>query len=159
MISTSIDIKKSSVYDEVAKLTSYVGTKMMFDSKDSYEKIFTTDDDRLLLERFWRESLNLITNTCKNFISSVSSSVDNQTIDMQESYLLVLSMPSSYDSNLSGSLRDAIFSFIVYSITSKWFSISNKEDTLNYLKESSLLLEEIRSKLYFKKKPIRTVPN
>lgn len=55
-----LTIKKAVVYDEVAKLTGYVGAKTIEDSGKAYDRVFTTDDDRLMLERFWRESMVLL---------------------------------------------------------------------------------------------------
>ena len=45
-----LKIKKEDVYNEVAKTTSYTGAKMEDDA--AYERIFTTAEDKTMLERF-----------------------------------------------------------------------------------------------------------
>ena len=66
-----LSIKKANVYDEVAKLTGYVGAKNIEDTGKAYDRVFTTDDDRLMLERFWREAVGAITDEVKRFIITV----------------------------------------------------------------------------------------
>ena len=52
-------IQKDTVYNEVAKTTSYTGAKMEGD-EGAYDRIFTTDEDKIMLERFWNESKNKV---------------------------------------------------------------------------------------------------
>lgn len=99
----TLNIKKASVYDDVAKLTGYIGAKNN-ESELTYDKVFTTDDDRILLERFWRDSCNASTDEFKNFIKTVSEST-SQTIDNTEIYTVVMTMPSSFDIKELGLIR------------------------------------------------------
>lgn len=59
MIAVELLIRKSEVYDEVPLTTAYVGKKMLSkDDQGAYERIFTTDSDRLLtIGAFWVGSL------------------------------------------------------------------------------------------------------
>lgn len=56
----------NEVYQEVAKTTSYTGAKMDTD-ENAYDRIFTTDEDKTMLERFWNESKNMIAGSLKNY--------------------------------------------------------------------------------------------
>ena len=152
----ALNIKKASVYDDVAKLTGYIGAKNN-ESELTYDKVFTTDDDRILLERFWRDSCNASTDEFKNFIKSVTENT-SQTIDNTEIYTVVMDMPSSFDSNLTNSIQNSLHSYFVNSIASKWFALIDKNESEYYKAESLGNGNDIRRKIYFRKKPIRVTP-
>lgn len=65
MIDIILTVNKEKVYEEVAKTTSYTGAKM--DDELAYDRIFTTDEDKCILERFWCESRNTICNSLKKY--------------------------------------------------------------------------------------------
>lgn len=154
----TIIIKKAAIYDEVAKLTGYVGAKTIEESGKAYDRVFTTDDDRLMLERFWREAIGSITDEIKKFIITVSSPVNSQSIDVTEVWKAELSMPSNFDNNLTESINDSLLSYSVNSIASKWFAITNKEESDKYSAMAVIAGNETKSKLYYRKKPKRVIP-
>lgn len=151
-------IKKAAIYDEVAKLTGYVGAKTIEESGKAYDRVFTTDDDRLMLERFWREAIGSITDEIKKFIITVSSPINSQSIDVTEVWKAELSMPSNFDNNLTESINDSLLSYSVNSIASKWFAITNKEESDKYSAMAVIAGNETKSKLYYRKKPKRVIP-
>lgn len=153
-----LTIKKAVVYDEVAKLTGYVGAKTIEDSGKAYDRVFTTDDDRLMLERFWRESIGAITDEVKRFITTVSSPSNSQSVDITEVWETTLNMPSSFDDNLTGSINSSLLSYAVNSIAGKWFAITNKEEADRYSTLAIADGNETKSKLYYRKKPKRVIP-
>lgn len=153
-----LNIKKANVYDEVAKLTGYVGAKTIEDTGKAYDRVFTTDDDRLMLERFWREAVGAITDEIKRFITNVSTQANSQTVDISEVWTANLEMPSNFDNNLIDSINDSLFSYAVNSIVSKWFAITNKEESEMYSGMATNCGNEAKSKLYYRKKPKRVVP-
>lgn len=154
-----LNIKKANVYDEVAKLTGYVGAKTIEDTGKAYDRVFTTDDDRLMLERFWREAIGAITDEIKRFMTNVSTQANSQTVDISEVWTANLEMPSNFDNNLIDSINDSLFSYAVNSIVSKWFSITNKEEADMYSGMAVNCGNEAKSKLYYRKKPKRVVPS
>lgn len=154
-----LNIKKAYVYDEVAKLTGYVGAKTIEDTGKAYDRVFTTDDDRLMLERFWREAVGAITDEIKRFITNVSTQANAQTVDVSEVWTANLEMPSNFDNNLIDSINDSLFSYAVNSIVSKWFAITNKEEADMYSGMAVNCGNEAKSKLYYRKKPKRVVPS
>lgn len=153
-----LSIKKANVYDEVAKLTGYVGAKNIEDTGMAYDRVFTTDDDRLILERFWREAIGAITDEVKRFIVTVSTPNNSQSVDIAEVWEVTLNMPSSFDDNLTGSINDSLLSYAVNSIASKWFAITNKEESDKYSAMAIVAGNETKSKLYYRKKPKRVIP-
>lgn len=157
MITIALTVNKSNVYDEVAKTSSYTGAKSK-DDESAYDRIFTTDDDRMMLERFWLEACNAVVEIVKPFLSSDCTLQESHGINLNSNLVLNLSMPSSYDTNLNSSVSTSLYSFFVYSILSKWFKFTNKEDTESYSASAEKLLSDISKKIYYRKKPTRTAP-
>lgn len=149
MIKTALTINKEAVYNEVAKTTSYTGDKM--DDKTAYDRIFTTDEDKTMLERFWDESKNTIANSLKRIL------LNEQEKD--GTYTLLLGLSSSFDEALTNSMQRSLFSFFVMNITAKWYTFTNKDEVSVYAAESVTYIDDIMRKAFYKKKPIRPTYN
>ena len=144
-----ITIKRSDVYDEVAKTTAYIGAKnKLEDGKSAFDQVFVTDADLTMIERFFNESLDALRNVLKRFISDVSG-VDG-TITWK------LEMPSRFDDNLLSSINSSVNSFLVNSIIGKWCEITANDKVKEYADNAAALLLDIKEKAFFKKKPTRT---
>jgi hypothetical protein len=150
MIEITLNIIKADVYKEVAKTTSYTGSKMMHDD-EAYDRIFTTDEDRQMLERFWTEACNGATEEFKQFILEVSDPTGTD-------YEVTLELSSSFDKNLKSSIETSLFSYFVNSIISKWNKFANKGESESYATDADAAMLDVRSKIFFKKKPKRVVP-
>lgn len=149
MIEIVLTIKKQSVYDEVAKTTSYTGAKMDNDD-DAYDRIFTTDADQTMLERFWNESKNTVCNALKKVL--VSEVEGDNSGGM---YILTLGLSTSFDEALTESMQRSLFSFFVMNITAKWYTFTNKGEAAGYATEAATYMEDIMRKAFYKKKPTR----
>ena len=144
-----ITIKRSDVYEEVAKTTAYIGAKnKLEDGKSAFDQVFVTDADLTMIERFFNESLDALRNVLKRFISDVSG-VDG-TITWQ------LEMPIRFDDNLLSSINSSVNSFLVNSIIGKWCEITANDKVKEYSDNAAALLLDIKEKAFFKKKPTRT---
>lgn len=149
MANLTIAITKNDVLKEVAKTTAYIGGKSVDNSgKSLYDQVFVTDTDKAMLERFFLESTGTLRNLLKRFdISETASSEGNIS--------WVLSMPSSYDTKLNTSIKNSCVSFLVNSIIAKWCEITVNEKTKEYQENALALLEDIKDKVFYKKKPSR----
>lgn len=150
MIEVTLTIDKESVYEEVAQTTSYTGAKM--DDEDAYERIFTTDEDKSMLERFWNESKNTIANSLKRILLNEQEAEDG-------TYSLHLGVSSSFDEALTESMQRSLFSFFVMNITAKWYTFTNKNEATGYASEAATYIDDIMRKAFFKKKPTRPTYN
>ena len=157
MSNTTFTINKANVYTEVAKTTSYSGVKKAVDGS-LYEQIFTTDEDRLLLERFWNEAANAATELFKPFLVSVSSTAQSHGINLSNNYVVAVALSPSYDSSLTDSVQSSLFSYFVNFIVSRWYKFANKDEAEDFGAQAVAMLEDVKSKIYHKKKPSRTVP-
>ena len=145
----TLSVNKENVYNEVAKTTSYTGAKM--DDEAAYNRIFTTEEDKTMLERFWNESKSTICGSLKKFLT-----------DEQESggaYTLTLDLSVSFDEILLESMERSLFSFFVMNITAKWYTLANKKEATDYAAGAASNLEDIMRKAYFKRKPRRPTYN
>lgn len=157
MSQTTFTVNKANLYTEVAKTTSYSGLKKSADGSQ-YELVFTTDEDRLMLERFWNEAANAATELFKPFIVSVSSAAQSHGVDLAGNYSVTLQLSASYDSSLTDSAQSSLFSFFTNYIISKWLKFINKDDADSYAMEAKAKLDDVKSKIYYKKKPTRVAP-
>ena len=145
MIDIILTVNKEKVYEEVAKTTSYTGAKM--DDELAYDRIFTTDEDKSMLERFWCESKNTICNSLKKML------LDETEADSE--YRLSLGLSNSFDEALKESMQRSLFSFFVMNVTAKWYTFTNKEEAAGYATEAATYMEGIMRKAFFKRKPMR----
>ncbi len=140
-----LTVSKEEVYEEVAKTTSYTSAKM--DDEHAYDRIFTTDEDQSMLERFWNESKIMVCNSVKRMFAGED--------ERDGVYSLHLSLSSSFDEAFNESMERSLFSFFVMNITAKWYTLANKDEAGGYATEAATYMDDILRKAYFKKKPIR----
>lgn len=145
MINITLTVNKEKVYEEVAQTTSYTGAKM--DDEHAYDRIFTTDEDKSMLERFWNECRNTVCNSMKKVLN-----LESETDGV---FSLALELSNSFDEALTESMQRSLFSFFVMNITAKWYTFTNKEEAMGYATEAATYLEDIMRKAYFKKRPVR----
>lgn len=136
-----LTVNKESVYEEVAQTTSYTGAKM--DDELAYNRIFTTDEDKSMLERFWSESKNTVCNSLKK---TLLNEVEEAGV-----YQLSLGVSSSFDKALTESMQRSLFSFFVMNITAKWYTFTNKEEATGYATEAATYMEDIMRKVFLRK--------
>ena len=139
-------IQKDEVYNEVAKTTSYTGAKMEGD-EGAYDRIFTTDEDKTMLERFWNESKNMV-------VASLKKQLRTER-EISDEYILELDVSNSFDNNLEESIQRSMFSFFVMNIVSKWYIFTNKKEAEAYAASAATNMEDVMRKVFYKKKPVR----
>lgn len=152
----TLSITKSSVMNEVAKLTSYIGAKILTDDGgNAYDQVFTTNDDYAMLEKYWREAANATAGNLRRFIKTMSPASQGSLVDLEEVFELVLDMPSRYDGSQTETIQSALFNYFINFITSRWLALTYKTDAEYYEKCSVSNMTEILLKLFHKTKPTR----
>lgn len=142
----TLTVSKASVYGEVAKTTSYTGAKMVGD-EGAYNRIFTTDEDQEMLERFWDESRAEVAHALVRLVSSEEMGGDIYTVTLHVSDV--------FNTALIPSMQLGLFSYFVNSIAGKWYVYTNKAEAGDYIDRGSSLLEEVKEKAMHKKRPTR----
>lgn len=176
------DIYKEEVYTEVAQTTSYAGAKM--DDENVYDRIFTTDEDRSQLERFWDESCAAFNGQMKRFLTNDSGinelSAKPKTSQADATGLnpsamgttvapgpvakpqeigrrFTMNFSESFDTALIPGMERELFSFFVINIIAKWYGFTNKAEAGEYAERATALLERLHRKACHKRKPQRPI--
>ena len=165
MIEITITALKPDVLNEVARTTAYEGKKTTGE-EGAYERIFTTEEDKEMLQRFWDEAASTVTEAMKRFVVSISDSHietgkdanGNSTTTTTEAYEAKLEVSSSYDTALTASIEKSLYSFFVNAIVSKWNNFVKEGQVERYEIEANAALEDIMRKLFYKKRPTRMRP-
>lgn len=144
----TLSISQSEVFNEVAQTTSYTGAKMD-DDANAYERITTVDEDKSELKRFWDESRAEVAQTFIRMLNSEGMAADGDT------YNLVLNVSVSFDTALLPSMQLGLFSYFVQSIAAKWYVFTNKKEAGDFATVGKSILDDVKEKAFFKKKPTR----
>lgn len=174
----TFDINKDEVYTEVAQTSSYTGAKMD-DDANAYERIFTTDEDKSQLDRFWNESCVTFCEVMKRYLVSDTPITQTSAVTpMSEPFhpsipdipsVIIpihpfgevtghrfnMELSKSFDTALLPSMRQELFSYFVMNITAKWYGFTNKKEATEYADAAASLLEGVHRKACFKRKPQR----
>lgn len=142
----TLTVSQSAVYKEVAQTTDYTGKKMDEDPK-AYDRITTTDQDEAELGRFWDECRAAVAQSLVRLVESEEMNDDT--------YTLKLNVSAAFDTALQPSMQLSLFSYFVQAITARWYIYANKEEAADFGKRAAELLEDVRRKAFYKKKPTR----
>lgn len=143
-----IDINRSEVEAELSRITAYTGVKgTPGGSVEEVDRIATVDADSALLHRYWHNAAGILAEQLKEFITSADTGGSEMKITLEVS--------GAYDDSLTPSVKEGLFSFVVSSMAKRWFLITCPEKAAEWDAESTRLLREIASKLYFRRKPKR----
>lgn len=151
----TITIDKSLVWHEVAKATSYTGAKMMADDPGAYDRIMVSDEEREMLERYWVEACSLVTSQLREWVASVDVQPIHHGVDITTDYEATLSVADAWLSALHDSVQSSLLSFVVATILSKWYRLTNKGETEAYATEAAAHLTDVELKLFQRKRPTR----
>lgn len=147
MIETEIIINEATTLKEVRRLTSYAGAKTA-DDEGAYERKSATSADNEMLKLWWREALTKLEDVLKPVITSISN---------DDSVTISLSLSSSWDERLAVPLNMCAGNYVVNYISGKWLDMTG-EKKQGYSAQAVMLLDEVKSKIYYRKKPKRIAP-
>lgn len=155
-----LTVNKARVYDEVAKTASYSGQKRTTADDDAYNRMFPTDADRLMLERYWNETCEAATGALSPLMSAVSTQTVHPGVDLDTSsegqYSITLATSNSYDTNLTSSLQVDLFTYFVEAILAKWYTLAQPTEVEGTVTNAAAAMENILRKLYRRKAPSRS---
>lgn len=140
MKTITVNISKIGVYDEVAKTTSYIGAKSV-NENIAYNNVFTTDDDVLMLERFFNEAASSVISRIGRYIQSSGFTPDTGDLAIK------LKLSSRSNDALVATVGNSLFSYFANFITGKWMQFINGESASIYLGLADVSMSEILSML------------
>lgn len=152
----TLTINKNQVWHEIAKATSWTGAKMITgDDPNAYDRIYTTDEDREMMERYWVEACSLATSQLKEWVKTVDVQPIHHGVDVTTDYEVTLRVADAWPTALQDSVQASLCSFIIATILSKWYRLTNKGEMEVYANEAAALLVDIEQKIYQRKRPTR----
>ena len=147
MADITIQIDKQEVYEEVSKVTAYIGGKNVdAKGKTLYDQVFVTDADKEMIDSFFSSAT-----------SNVATALEHTLKDMETNdigFILTLRMPGNFRITMEKPLTESIIEYIENSIVAAWCDITKKDEE-SYAAEASALLQQINAMQYLRQRPKR----
>ena len=147
MADITIQIDKQEVYEEVSKVTAYIGGKNVdAKGKTLYDQVFVTDADKEMIDSFFSSA-----------ISNVATALEHTLKDMESNdigFNLTLRMPGNFRITMEKPLTESIIEYIENSIVAAWCDITKKDEE-SYATNASALLQQINTMQYLRQRPKR----
>ena len=147
MADITIQIDKQEVYEEVSKVTAYIGGKNVdTNGKTLYDQVFVTDADKEMIDSFFSSAT-----------SNVATALEHTLKDMETNdigFILTLSMPGNFRTTMEKPLTESIIEYIENSIVAAWCDITKKDEE-SYATNASALLQQINAMQYLRQRPKR----
>lgn len=142
-----IQIDKQEVYEEVSKVTAYIGGKNVdANGKTLYDQVFVTDADKEMIDSFFSSAT-----------SNVATALEYTLKDMETNdigFILTLRMPGNFRKTMEKPLTESIIEYIENSIVAAWCDITKKDEE-SYATNASALLQQINAMQYLRQRPKR----
>lgn len=141
----NISVSKSEVFDEVGRITEYVGKKAAVEG--AYDTIATIKANDSMLDRFWSEGCDNLDNTFKHFVLNEPERGDV--------YELECIMTNNWNDSLEGGINEDSKNYLIQYIVAKWMRFVKADDEQKYLADAVAIVESIGSKLLSRVRPKR----
>ena len=153
-ITVNIQISKQRVLDEVMKTTAYIGKKAASaEDPGTYERVANIDADREQLDRFWMESCSGASMLLDHWMTSVDSQVLTHHPELDKDYKATLAMPTNWPSQYQYTLHEALISYMVNYIVSKWLLIVLPSQVEAYATLASGCATQVEQLMLMRKRP------
>lgn len=149
METIKIQVAQSDVYEEVAKATDYIGSKLEAGDEAARDRILAADADLADLGRFWEEAVLAVNEHFKEMLVSGKSV---QTADGRE-YTAEIEVSKAFDKTLTASVQSTLRSFFIASIIGQWFKFANKSEANDYFMQAAEMITATERLLYSRRRP------
>ena len=149
MAEFALSVSKGDVWDEVAKTTAYLGDKLVVaeGGDDAYDRVLLTDANREDLQRFWEEAVAHANVRLRELLLRAEAPSGD--------YVVVLDVSDAYERALDVSVLSLLRSYFVLAIVARWCGFADRDDAEGFAGEAEALLEDVRRKLYTRRRPRR----
>lgn len=150
----NLTIDKAKCFDEVAKTTAYVAIKLPV-TNGSYDRVAVKDADKYMLERFWQEATDTITEVFTEWIGSPSNVKVTHGSNLADNYEVLLTMPNLWNANVWQSLQNNVQSFVTNLVIAKWLELVHSEEYKIYYEYNTAILQEMQDKIISRIRPTK----
>lgn len=149
----TLQIENTRLFDEVSRLTSYLGAKQALgmgkeekrDPGAHFDRIAVVDADKALLIRFASEAVSSLAERLKAMVTAMSVTDEKVNLSLQ--------LSDSYDERLSRSVETNFASYLISAVTARWLTLCDSEKVGKWESESYRLLDEIMATIYHRNPP------
>ena len=149
----TIDIEKAYVLDEVAKLSSYAGAKLIEADPGAVDRIMATDADLETMDRFWDETISALEERLKDhlvksefvYVGDGTTDTADDTTHEADTQRMTLSVGTRMSEAIEDSLRKSMQGYCIGSMAAMWYALANKDGVEEQLQK---LNEKLMSSLY-----------
>lgn len=147
MVTIDITIKKNDVYDEVGRISAYLGQRKSGADASAYERVGVTDSDGALLDSYWSMAKSAL-------VEQLEQYVDDKTDDKaDDTWTLSLVARGRYNTEMTPYLQADAMRFMANYMMSLWCGVCSDGAADYYLKMSGTLLQDMKNKLCSFTKP------
>lgn len=147
MADITIHIDQVEVYEEVSKVTAYIGGKNVdANGRTLYDQVFVTDADRELIDSFFSSAITNVATALEHSLKGVETSDDD--------IYLTLRLSGNFNTTMETPLTKGIIEYIENSIVAAWCAIAKKDEE-SYATKATTLLQQINAMLYLRERPKR----
>ncbi len=150
MNKATIKIDKDSIFEQIAKKTSYIGSKMK--DEDAYDNIFTTDEDK----EFFEEHFELAHAECVEmlFPYAMKEITDSEEVK-DDGYSIVITVPKEMSQTTVSLVERQINEYIVSRLIAEWMMVCNIDSHSYWLERYTSIRKQINRTLLSRMKPLR----
>ena len=150
MNKATIRIDKDSIFEQIAKKTSYIGSKMK--DEDAYDNIFTTDED----QEFFEEHFELAHAECVEmlFPYAMKEITDSEEVK-DDGYSIVITVPKEMSQTTVSLVERQINEYIVSRLIAEWMMVCNIDSHSYWLERYTSIRKQINRTLLSRMKPLR----
>ena len=146
----TIRIDKDSIFEQIAKKTSYIGSKMK--DEDAYDNIFTTDEDK----EFFEEHFELAHAECVEMLFPYAMKEITDSEEVQDDgYSIVITVPKEMSQTTVSLVERQINEYIVSRLIAEWMMVCNIDSHSYWLERYTSIRKQINRTLLSRMKPLR----
>lgn len=150
MNKATIRIDKDSIFEQIAKKTSYIGSKMK--DEDAYDNIFTTDEDK----EFFEEHFELAHAECVEMLFPYAMKEITDSEEVQDDgYSIVITVPKEMSQTTVSLVERQINEYIVSRLIAEWMMVCNIDSHSYWLERYTSIRKQINRTLLSRMKPLR----
>lgn len=124
----------------------------------SYMQASEDDENSYQLRRSLANAFSGLKSLLGEYLDEDKTTTTNRIdkeIDDDGQLVMAFKLPSNYNNASADSLGNGIHSYITDMVLAEWFTITNKEDAVDYMEHSKLSLETVKRALYKRSRPTR----
>ena len=157
----TITLYKSELVYDVQNKTYLTGRSRQKDGNHEDVANMQANDDEENANQILRSLGNAfatLKTKLSEYLEEDGTSANDIQMDNTENIVIALKVPSNFNPATNDTISAALHQYIVNTAIGDWFTITNKPDAADYIKQAVINLEQIREAVNKRVRPQRTTP-